>query len=81
MELLRTCLSSAPPLSSPHKDGWRNEHLAELARDATCRTALARVLTAMVAGDVPLKTADILSSATLIIMLKKDATTMEEMKL
>jgi hypothetical protein len=24
-----------PPLSSPHRDGWRNEHLVELARDPT----------------------------------------------
>ena len=30
LELLRTCLASAPPLSSPHRDGWRNEHMDEL---------------------------------------------------
>ena len=31
-------------------------------------------------GDVPQKTADILSSATLIVLLKKDAATMEALK-
>jgi hypothetical protein len=80
LELLRTCLASAPPLSSPHRDGWRNEHLSELARDQACGTALARVLTAVVTGDVPQKTADILFSATLVILLKKDAAAMEELK-
>ena len=54
--------------------------MEELAKDPTCGSALARVLTAIVAGDVPKKTADILSSATLIILLKKDAAAMEAMK-
>jgi hypothetical protein len=80
LDLLRTCLASAPLLSSPHRDGWRNEHLSELARDQACGTALARVLTAVVTGDVLQKTADILSSATLVILMKKDAATMEELK-
>jgi hypothetical protein len=39
------------------------------------------MLTAVVTGDVPPKTADILSSATLIILLKKDTTSMEALKL
>jgi len=80
LDLLRDCLAAAPPLSSPHKDGWRNEHLIELARDSVCGSALAGVLTAVVAGDVPQKTADILSSATLIVLLKKDAATIEALK-
>ena len=42
---------------------------------------MARVLMAMVAGDVAQKTTDILSSATLIVMLKKDATTMEALQM
>jgi hypothetical protein len=52
----------------------------ELARDSACGTTIARVLTAIVAGDVPQKTVDILSSATLIVLLKKDAATMESLK-
>ena len=54
LNLLRNCLAAAPPLSSPHRDGCRNEHLAELAKDPECGTALARVLTAVVNwGNVP----------------------------
>ena len=45
----------------------------DFARDPTCGSALARVPTAVVASDVPQKTTDILSSATLIVLLKKDA--------
>ena len=28
LDIVRTCLVAAPPLSSPHKDGWRTEHLS-----------------------------------------------------
>ena len=50
-------------------------------RDPACATALARMLTAVVTGDVPQKTTDSLSSSTLIILLKKDAISMEALKL
>ena len=53
----------------------------DFARDPICGSALARVFTAVVADDVPQKTMDILSFATLIVMLKKDATVMEALKL
>ena len=53
LELLRTCLAAAPPLSSLHRDGWRNEHLVDFARDPAFGSALARMLTAVVDGDVP----------------------------
>jgi len=36
LEILRTCLADAPPLSSPHKDGWRTEHLSQPAPDVAC---------------------------------------------
>ena len=81
LELLRTGLAAAPPFSSPHRDGWRNEHLVDFARDPTCGSALTRVLTAVLASDVPQKTADILSSATLIVLLKRDAAAMEALEL
>jgi hypothetical protein len=68
-------------LSSPHKDGWRNELFVEMDKDPACAAALARMLTAVVTGDVPPKTADILSSAILIILLKKDTASMEALKL
>jgi hypothetical protein len=25
LDILKTCMAAAPPLSSPHRDGWRNE--------------------------------------------------------
>ena len=37
-------------------------------------------MTVVYTVDVPAKTADILSSATLVVLLKKDAAAMEEMK-
>ena len=61
-------------------DGWRNEHFVEMAKNPECAAAMARMLTAVVTWDVPQKTADILSSATLIILLKKDTATMEALK-
>ncbi len=52
----------------------------ELSHDPDCGSALARVLTAVVAGDVPKKIADIMSFATLVVLLKMDAAAMEAMK-
>ena len=52
IETLTACLTTAPPLSSPHRDGWRNEHFVDLAKDPACGTALARVLTTVVRGDI-----------------------------
>jgi hypothetical protein len=52
-----------------------------MAKNPSCATALARMLCAVVTGDVPQKTADFLSPATLIILLKKDAASMEALKL
>ncbi len=40
LDILKTMLATAPPLSSPHKDGWRNENLVEIAKDPTCGAAL-----------------------------------------
>ncbi len=52
-DVLLACLEAAPPLSSPHKNGWRNEHFVEMAKDPACAAAMARMLTAVVTGDVP----------------------------
>ena len=77
---LRTCIAASPPLSSPHKDGWRVEQFIPLVVDPDCGEALAAFMTVIVKGDVSQKIANLLSSATLVILLKKDAETMEEMK-
>ena len=69
-----------PPLSSPHKDGWRVEHLTSLAADSACGEALAVFGTTLVKGEVSNKIADLLSFATLIVLFKKDAETMAKLK-
>jgi len=70
-----------PPLPSPHKDGWRVEYLTSLAADPTCGEALALLMTTLIKAGVPNKIADPLSSATLVILLKRDVETMAQMKL
>jgi hypothetical protein len=80
LDLLRQCLDAAPPLSTPHNDGWRNEHFIELMKDPACGMALADFLIVVHIGDVPSKMADILSPTTLVVLFNKDEATMEEMK-
>jgi hypothetical protein len=78
---LRICIAASPPLSSPHNDGWRVEHFIPLVVDPDCGEALATFMAVIVNGGVSQKIAYLLSSATLVILLKKDAETMEEMEL
>jgi hypothetical protein len=80
VEILRNCLAGAPPLSSHHGDGWRTEHLSQLAPDDAFCEALAALATSIIRGDVSDKISHLLSSATLVILLKKDAKTMVAMK-
>jgi hypothetical protein len=77
---LRECLFVAPPLSSPHKDDWRIENLTPLVADPDCGQTLASLMTMRVKGDVSNTTTYLMSSATLVVLLKKDAETMAEMK-
>jgi hypothetical protein len=67
-------------MSTPHRDGWRNEHFFELVKEPACGSALARLMTAVVTCDVPAKTTDVVSFATLIVLLKKDEVAMDELK-
>ncbi len=69
---VRECIAAAPPLTSPHRDGWRMEHLEALGRDDTFAAALAVFISNIASGDVPPKTADYFASATLIALLKKN---------
>jgi hypothetical protein len=69
-----------PPLSSPYKDDWRVKHLASLAANPACGEALDAFMTTRIKGEVSNKIADFLSSATLVVLLLKDAETMAEMK-
>ena len=81
LDNLRACLAAAPPLSSPHKDGWRVEHLTSLVVDPACGEALTSLMTTLAKGDVFDKIAILVSYATLVILLKKDAETMAHVKL
>ena len=44
------CLVEVAPLTTPHKDGWRAEHLLALCKDADCGAAFTDVIAALVAG-------------------------------
>ena len=73
VDKVRECIAAAPPLTSPHRDGWRMEHLESLARDDAFGAALAVFITNIASGDVPTTTADYFASATLVALLKKNA--------
>ena len=74
------CLDDTSPISTPHKDGWSNEYFRELAKDVDFGTTLAVLMTSVIVADVPSKAANILSSATMFVLLKEDASTMDEIK-
>ena len=57
------------------------EHFIPLAADPDCGEALVAFKTTLARGDVSHKVADLLSLATLVILLQKDAETTQEMKL
>jgi len=59
LDNLRLCMVTAPPLSSPYKDGWRVEHLISLAVDLVCGEALATFMTVVVKGEVSQKIANL----------------------
>ncbi len=69
---VRECIATAPSLTSPHKDGWRMEHLEALARDDAFAAALAIFISNIASRDVPPKTSDFFASATLVTLLKKN---------
>ncbi len=39
-DMVKTCLEAVAPLTTPHKDGWRAEHLLALCADPECASAL-----------------------------------------
>ena len=73
VESLRYVLSKAPKRSAPHRDGWRVEHLRAGVSDDRCATAMAGVFTRISRADVPPSVKDYFGSATLIALMKKDA--------
>ena len=75
------CLSEVAPLTTPHKDGWRAEHLLALCKDQECGAAFTYLISALACGDVTDNTCDLLSSTTLVVLLKKTEEDMESLKL
>jgi hypothetical protein len=73
VDKVRECIAAAPPLTSPHRDGWRMEHLEALALNDEFAVALAVFISNIASGDVPTTTADYFASATLVALLKKNA--------
>ena len=74
------CLAEVAPLTTPHRDGWRAEHLLAICKDADCGAAFTDVIAALTDGDVTDETCDLLSSGT-IVVLKKTEEEMETLKL
>ena len=80
VEILRNCMATAPPLSSPHRYGWRTEHLSQISPNDSCCEALAAFATSIIQGDVFDKISHLLSSATRVVLLKKDVETLVGLK-
>ncbi len=75
------CLSEVAPLTTPHKDGWRAEHLMALCKDQDRGAAFTDFISTLASGDGTDNTCDLLSSATLVVLLKKSEEEMEALKL
>jgi len=67
-------------LATPHKDGWTAEHLLALCNDIDCGPAFVDLISALATWDVTDITCDLLSSATLVVLLKKTDEEMEALK-
>ncbi len=81
LEDVYKCLAKVAPLTTPHKDGWREEHVIALCKDVDCGAAFTDVIVALDAGDVTDDTCDLLSFATFVVLLKKTDEEMEALKL
>ncbi len=64
-------------MTTPHKDGWRAEHLQTLCKDSDCAAAFTDMIGALAEGDITDDTCDLISSATPVILLKKTDEEME----
>jgi len=71
VDKVRECIAAALPVTSPHRDGWRMEHLEALARDHAFAATLATFISNIATRNVPSVTADYLTSATIVALLKK----------
>jgi hypothetical protein len=79
-DLVKKCLASVAPLTTPHKDGWRPEHMLALYGDQACKATITDLVGALANGDVTDATCDLPSSATRVVLLKKTEAEMEALK-
>jgi hypothetical protein len=71
LDMVKECLASVTPLTTPHRDGWRVEHLLALCGDQACEAPITDLAGSLAAGDVTDFTGDLMSSVTLVVLLKK----------
>jgi len=71
LDMVSECIAAESPLTSPHRDGWRREHLELLSRDDAFATAMTTSISNIATGEFCATTADYLASATLVALLKK----------
>jgi hypothetical protein len=69
--MVKKCLEAVAQLTTPHKHGWRAEHLLALCADHDCEAAIIDLVWALAAGDIRDATCDLLFSPTLVVLLKK----------
>ena len=74
---LEAALEAAPRRSAAHVDGWRWEHLRDLAALDTFHDGLLLYAHAVARVDVPPLVADFLASATLLPFLKRPASVVD----
>jgi len=75
------CIVAVTPLTTPHRDGWRAERMLALCKDHDCIAPSIDVIVALAAGDVTDETCDLLSSATLVVLLKNTEEEMEALRI
>ena len=79
-EVVLNCIAEVALLTTPHKDGWRAGHIQALCKDHDCAAAFTDIIGALDGGDVIDDTCDLLSSATLVILLEKTEEEMEALR-
>ncbi len=79
-DMAKKCLEAVAPLTTPHKNSWRAEHLLAPCEDRACEAANTNLVGALAFRDVTDATCGLLSSATLVVLLKKTRAEMEALR-
>ena len=80
LDMVMKCLSSVAPLTTPTKDGLRVEHLLSPCADQDCAATFTDMVAVLAASDGTDNTSDLLSSTTLVVLLKKLEAEMEALR-